>query len=64
MNKPNPSKKPANAPKSKWRIQSEQFRQGLKAGKGEATEGFEQIDDRVECEHCGRKFNQQTLDKH
>ena len=24
----------------------------------------EQMDDRVECRHCGRKFNEQAADRH
>ena len=48
---------------SKWKIHSAQFRSAIVAAKtGKTVEGV--IDDRVECEYCGRKFAQQTAERH
>ncbi|CAD8095230.1 unnamed protein product [Paramecium sonneborni] len=55
--------------KPKWKLQSEQFRAAMKLNKGATLTqqeqiAIEEVDDRVQCEHCGRKFNEQTALKH
>ncbi|CAD8088726.1 unnamed protein product [Paramecium primaurelia] len=55
--------------KPKWKQQSEQFRAAMKLNKGvpltqQEQVAIEEVDDRVQCEHCGRKFNEQTALKH
>lgn len=47
----------------KWRIYSAQFRAAVESAKtGNIVEGVP--DDRVECEHCGRKFAAITAERH
>ncbi|CDW90041.1 UNKNOWN [Stylonychia lemnae] len=61
----------------KWKKQSEQFRQALQAarggggggkggkgGKGSYQPPADEYDDRVQCPYCGRKFAEQTAQRH
>ncbi|EAR95371.1 A C2HC-type zinc-finger protein (macronuclear) [Tetrahymena thermophila SB210] len=51
--------------KSKWRMQSEQFRAVLRSNKGgEQAQDIPQYDDRIECPHCKRKFQESSYNKH
>ncbi|KAL4466340.1 hypothetical protein ABPG72_020189 [Tetrahymena utriculariae] len=59
--------------KSKWQIQSEAFRAQMRMARGETTnsqydnqivkEAFEN-NDYIQCEYCGRKFNEQAAQRH
>jgi hypothetical protein len=51
----------------KWKLQSEQFKAAMKAGRtGEAPPAamMEELDDRITCPTCGRKFNQLAAERH
>lgn len=63
--------------KNKWKMQSEMFRNAMKAARGAdaggsvgnaqaaaAQQAMEQLDDRTECKWCNRKFNEQAADRH
>ncbi|KAL4464838.1 hypothetical protein ABPG74_011399 [Tetrahymena malaccensis] len=51
--------------KSKWRMQSEQFRAVIRSNKGgEQAQDIPQYDDRIECPHCKRKFQESSYNKH
>eukprot|EP00798_Chlamydomonas_sp_ICE-L_P001150 gene1150-3714_t len=74
--------KPINAAgskKAKWKMQSDQLRQAMKASrmiedaKAKGIDirkldfgppGDDENDDRVPCPHCGRKFNAKAADRH
>lgn len=61
-NKPDKKKK-----KNNWKAQSAQLRQVMGAGKPGGDDGFEVApppDDRVECPHCSRKFNETAAERH
>ncbi|KAM3129671.1 Zinc finger C2HC domain-containing protein 1A [Paramecium bursaria] len=71
-NKPQVDNRPLNAAKKpKWKAQSEAFRAILKQNKGEemtqeqkfAIQEAEDIG-RIQCDHCGRKFNDSVAKKH
>lgn len=48
---------------TKWRIHSAQFRAAVASAKtGNIVEGVP--DDRIECEHCGRKFSSIPAQRH
>ena len=48
---------------NKWRIHSAQFRAAIVSAKtGKIVEGVP--DDRIECEHCGRKFASIPAQRH
>jgi len=70
-----PQEKPlAGGKVPKWKAQSEMFRAAMRAvksddepsggGRGFAQPTIEQHDDRTECRHCGRKFNEQAAERH
>lgn len=72
-----PQEKPlAGGKVPKWKAQSEMFRAAMRAvksddepsgggrGGGFAQPTIEQHDDRTECPHCGRKFNEQAAERH
>ena len=57
----------------KWKQQSLMFRQAMQASSGDKTDGpsggniipsSEQFDDRIECQFCGRKFNEEAAKRH
>eukprot|EP01017_Pseudomicrothorax_dubius_P002994 TRINITY_DN10316_c0_g1_i4.p1 TRINITY_DN10316_c0_g1~~TRINITY_DN10316_c0_g1_i4.p1 ORF type:complete len:300 (-),score=87.20 TRINITY_DN10316_c0_g1_i4:105-1004(-) len=57
--------------KAKWKLQSEAFRAGLRAGRGgEISQADQKVlaaaaeDTLVHCNHCGRKFNEKAAEKH
>jgi len=65
----------SNVPK--WKIQSMQFQNGIRAARGQKPKGvnggaisaqeaaqYEEPDDRVPCRHCGRKFNSVAAERH
>jgi hypothetical protein len=64
----------AGAKVPKWKAQSEMFRAAMRAVKSDDEPGgggmafaaptIEQHDDRTECRHCGRKFNEQAAERH
>ena len=47
----------------KWKKQSDELRNRLNAIKGEGPI-VEEVDDRVLCEGCGRKFAEETAKTH
>lgn len=55
-------------PIPKWKRQSEMFRAGIRAGRGDvnvtAPAAFAQEDDLVPCPHCGRSFNETAAERH
>jgi hypothetical protein len=70
-----PQEKPlAGAKVPKWKAQSEMFRAAMRAaaksddepggGMAFSAPTIEQHDDRTECRHCGRKFNEQAAERH
>lgn len=73
---PQPSKQGAKKPQAvsgqpKWKAQSEAFRAGLRAARGEKLNHQEQAAlniqsqiDLIPCEHCGRKFNEKAAERH
>jgi hypothetical protein len=55
----------------KWKIQSMQFRAAMGAVSSEGTSNFnpsyqvsEPVDDRIDCQWCGRKFNEVAGNRH
>jgi len=57
--------------KAKWKAQSEAFRAGLKAARGQKLTKEEQMafnnaaqEDLIPCQFCGRKFNEKAAAKH
>jgi len=70
-----PAEKPVGSKVPKWKAQSEMFRAAMRAVKTDDEGGSgggqafsapvaEQHDDRTECRHCGRKFNEQAAERH
>lgn len=59
------SKTSANK-KQLWRMQSAQLQHALKSAKGTLSEAekLENVDDRVPCPHCGRRFAEATAERH
>jgi len=73
------TKKPAQPPKNNWRIKSEAFRAAMKDAQivqkfqkeGRSLSELpppkavaQELDDRVPCPHCGRRFGQQQAERH
>mmetsp|Transcript_266 Transcript_266/g.492 ORF Transcript_266/g.492 Transcript_266/m.492 type:complete len:515 (+) Transcript_266:12-1556(+) len=67
--------KPVGKKIPKWKLQHMEFQKILKAGKGDSStssynmtaeeaEVMEQLDSRVPCPHCGRKFNETVAERH
>ena len=70
-----PAEKPVGSKVAKWKAQSEMFRAAMRAVKTDDEGGSgggqafsapvaHQHDDRTECRHCGRKFNEQAAERH
>ena len=73
-------KRKSNQNVSKWKIHSQQLRMAMQIAKGTTSSlnpnvishnqmtanyrEYEQIDDRVPCPHCGRKFNNEVAERH
>ena len=48
----------------KWKEQSSQFRAAMKAIKQGKPAPAMEDSSRIQCEHCGRKFNEQAAERH
>lgn len=70
-----PAKPQTEGKLPKWKIQSMQFQAAMKANSGSGSGGgasnfnpsFEASqppDDRIDCQWCGRKFNEQAGNRH
>jgi len=54
----------ANAKMPKWKRESEQFRNAMKRAKDPDAVDIPEIDERIPCKFCNRKFAELTYEKH
>jgi hypothetical protein len=57
-----PQKKTQN--KNKWKLESQQFRQAMKAARLGTVVPPTIDESLVLCKHCGRRFNENAADRH